>query len=86
LSRHLERAWLLPALAAETTNDKKANRLATRAMKSFKRVHRIAANAALRGTGSFGRGQRRWKRWSMRPGRAWRAEVLTNKGRPRSRV
>ena len=57
LSRHLERARLLLARAAETTPDRKANRLVARAMKSFKRVARIAANAELRGTVSFGCGQ-----------------------------
>jgi len=57
LSRHLERARLLVALAAETTNDKRANRLATRAMKSFRRVARIAANTELTGTVSFTCGQ-----------------------------
>ena len=51
LSRHLERAQILLARAAETTHDKKANRLVTRAMKSFQRVARIAANTELRGTG-----------------------------------
>jgi len=56
----------------------------TRAMKSFQKVAGIAANAELRGTVSPAGS--RWKRWSMRPGRAWRAEVLTNKGRPRSRA
>ncbi len=51
LSRHLERALILLARVAETTHDKKANRLVTRAMKSFKRVARIAANTELRGDG-----------------------------------
>ena len=57
LSRHLERAPILLARAAETTHDKKANRLVTRAMKSFQRVAGIAANAELRGTVSFTCGQ-----------------------------
>jgi len=52
-----QRVRLLLARMAETTNRKKADHLAARAMKGFKKVARMAANAELTGTVSFGCGQ-----------------------------
>jgi len=54
LSRHLERAQILLARAAETTHDKKANRLVTRAMGvNPPQVRCTEGEAARRGTQSL---------------------------------